>query len=112
MRGNAAGLIVLALLCMALWAAPVLADSKSDPLPANGQAQPVKSEAELRKELEAEYRIALEERLAAEKASYEGSLRSLWLANSAVWGVLLLFVAMQALSARKRERELERLRNR
>jgi hypothetical protein len=93
--------------------ASALADSKADSLkPMSDESPPAAAgESELRRELEQEYRAALETRLAQEKASYEGSLRSLWIANSAVWGMLLLFVVMQALSARKRERELERLRN-
>ncbi len=105
LRIAAACLLVVALVL------PAFADSKADSLkPVNEDVPASVSEAELRKQLEAEYRVALEKRLAQEKESYEGSLRSLWIANSAVWGMLLLFVVMQALSARKRERELERLR--
>jgi hypothetical protein len=108
--------VFAALLCVGALSLPALADSKSESLkPLSDEAQPTtaeKDESGLRAELEKEYRAALETRLAQEKASYEGSLHSLWIANSAVWGMLLLFVVMQALSARKRERELERLRNR
>ncbi|MCG3183762.1 MAG: hypothetical protein ICCCNLDF_01871 [Planctomycetes bacterium] len=107
--------------CVALLialAAPVFADSKDEnlrpldnselgaPAAQNGSAEmPTTSP-----ELEAKYRAELESRLAQERASYEGSLRSLWLANTAVWAVLLGFIIAQAFAARKRAAELERLR--
>jgi len=107
--------------CVALLialAAPVFADSKSEnlrpldnselgaPAAQNGSAETPATSAEL----EAKYRAELESRLAQERASYEGSLRSLWLANAAVWAVLLGFIIAQAFAARKRAAELERLR--
>ena len=91
------------------FATPVFADSKSEtPKPPSNAA--ALTEQDLRQQLETEYRAALETRLAQEKASYEGSLRSLWMSSAAVWGVLLVFIAMQALSARKRAAELQGLR--
>lgn len=93
--------------------APALAaDSKAESLaPANQQSGAAgATESELRRQLEAEYRVELERRVAQEKTSMEKSLSSLWMANAAVWTVLLAFVVMQALSARKRVAELERLR--
>ena len=100
-----------ALLCMA--AVPALADSKSEslqPLPVSGADVPASNTTTTDSALEARYREALETRLAAEIASHEGSLRSLWIANGAVWACLLGFVVMQALALRKREAELARLR--
>lgn len=104
--------VAIAAFAVVVFALPVFADSKAETMKPLGQSVPAGAvdKEVVRKELEAEYRKALEERLAQEKASYEGSLRSLWMANAAVWTVLLLFVAMHALSARKRGRELERLR--
>jgi len=107
--------------CVALLialAAPVFADSKDEnlrpldnselgaPAAQNGSAETPATSPEL----EAKYRAELESRLAQERASYEGSLRSLWLANAAVWAVLLGFIIAQAFAARKRAAELERLR--
>lgn len=102
--------------CTLLLAGTVaLADSKHESLRPLGDSpapagQPAVNEAEARKHLEAEYRQELEKRLAQERASYSASLTSLWIANSAVWTVLLLFVAMQALSARKKSLDLDRLK--
>lgn len=99
------------LLCMA--AVPALADSKSEslkPLPVTGTDAPASNPTTTDSALEAKYREALETRLAAEIASHEGSLRSLWIANGAVWACLLGFVVMQAIALRKREAELARLR--
>lgn len=97
-------------LCLMLVAAaPLSADSKDQTMRGTPPPAP-KTEAELRAELEQVYRTELETRVAQEKASYEGSIRSLWLSNAAVWTILLLFVALQALSARKRSMELARLR--
>jgi len=103
---------VLMLLIVAL--APALAaDSKTDTLRPleNSAPAPSASETELRKHLEAEYRAELETRVAKETASMQGSLKSLWMSNAAVWTILFAFVVMQALAARKRGAELERLRN-
>lgn len=80
---------------------------------AREELQPeVRAEVEktLRPELEAEYRKELENRLAQERDSYAASLENLWMSNAAVWGCLLLFVALQALSARKRMQEIARLK--
>lgn len=102
--------------CVLLLAAAVaLADSKDESLKPLGDTpasanQPAHNESELRKQLETEYRQELEKRLAQERESYSASLTSLWIANSAVWTILLLFVAMQALSARKKSLALDRLR--
>lgn len=101
------GLLLLAILALA---APLRADSKAETMKPPPQAAQPPSETALEAEVEAKYRKALEERMAKEKASYEGSLTSLWLSNAAVWAVLLAFIVMQALSARKRAAELERLR--
>lgn len=99
-------------------ATPVLADSKSEnlrpldnselgaPAAQNGAAEAPTTSAEL----EAKYRAELENRLAQERASYEGSLRSLWLSSAAVWAVLLGFIIAQAFAAKKRSAELERLK--
>lgn len=109
----------LAVLCaLVLLCGTVFADSKSESLKPLGDSPPVErgpvlpsaGEAELRKQLEAEYRAELEKRLAQERDSYAASLTSLWIANGAVWAVLLLFVIMQALSARKRMTELDNLK--
>lgn len=101
----------LCALCLALAAAiPAFADSKAESLKpaADTAASPAGTGTEA--ELEAKYRAELEKRLAQEIASHEGSLRSLWIANAAVWACLLAFVVMQALALRKREAELARLR--
>lgn len=106
-------ILVLMLIATFAFAPALAADSKAETLrPANSSAaSPTPTEAELRKQLEAEYRAALEKRVAQEKASMEGSLKSLWMSNAAVWGVLLAFIVLQALGARKRTAELDRLRN-
>ncbi len=105
---------LMALLCLAcaLWAPGLAADSKSESLHPLNQQPPAKtiSESEMRSQLETEYRAELEKRVAQEKTSMEGSLHSLWMSNAAVWTVLLGFVVLQALSARKRSAELDRLR--
>ncbi|MCB9933228.1 MAG: hypothetical protein H6841_07400 [Planctomycetes bacterium] len=112
--------LVIGVWCLALFfgAAPVLADSKSEnlrpldnteigaPAAQNGAAETAATSPEL----EAKYRAELESRLAQERASYEGSLRSLWLSSAAVWAVLLGFIIAQAFAAKKRSAELERLR--
>lgn len=93
---------------LVLCAAVVFADSKDEslkPLDPPAAAAPAETSAAL----EAKYRAELEKRLAAERESYRGSLTSLWLANAAVWACLLAFIAMQALSARKKSAELARL---
>jgi hypothetical protein len=106
-------------LCLLLvLAAPLCADSKDTNLKpldnSAGVAAPVNTGPEVKETtdpaLEKKYRDALEQRLADERKSYEGSLRSLWLANSAVWACLLGFIIFQALAARKRSAELERLK--
>ncbi len=108
--------LLVCVLCAALLctvAVPALADSKSEslkPLPVSGAESATTNTATTDSALEAKYREALETRLAAEIASHEGSLRSLWIANGAVWACLLAFVVMQALALRKREAELARLR--
>src|SRR5262245_57168371 len=96
-----------------LIASPILADSKATtmkPPYADPAANTASAPAETSPELETKYRRELEIKLGEETARYQGSLRSLWMSNAAVWTVLLLFIAMQALSARKRGKELERLR--
>lgn len=109
--------LVLALLLV--FAAPVFADSKDEnlkPLEAEkiesnaAQPEPEPGPSATSAELEAKYRTELESRLAQERKSYEGSLRSLWLANSAVWAVLLGFIVFQAVGVRKRSAELARLK--
>jgi hypothetical protein len=98
-----------------LFAAPLFADSKAENLRplddtpvAGSDVAPVSANAEA---LEQEYRKALEERLAEERKSYEGSLTSLWLSNAAVWTCLLAFIVLQALSAKKKAAELARLKS-
>jgi hypothetical protein len=100
-------------LLVAVFAAPLAADSKAETLrPANDAGAPRSpAETELRKQLEAEYRAELEKRVAQEKAGMEGSLRSLWFSNAAVWTVLAAFIVFQALGAHKRAAELQRLRD-
>ncbi|MBK9975183.1 MAG: hypothetical protein IPP14_10465 [Planctomycetes bacterium] len=104
----------MALLCLAcaLCASGLAADSKSESLHPLNEQPPAKTtgESELRSQLETEYRAQLEKRVAQEKISMEGSLHSLWMSNAAVWTVLFTFVVLQALSARKRSAEIERLR--
>lgn len=104
--------LVLCLTAAGAFAPFLAADSKAESLaPANQPSGTTGTpESELRRQLEAEYRAELEKRVAQEKTSMEKSLSSLWMANAAVWTVLLAFVVMQALSARKRVAELERLR--
>lgn len=105
--------VLVLLLLAAVAIAPALAaDSKSETLRLANEAAPTPSagESEMRKQLESEYRAELAKRVAQETASMEGSLTSLWLSNAAVWTVLLAFVALQAMGARKRAAELERLR--
>lgn len=102
-------LIALLLFCTA----PLFADSKDTNLkPLNADNTSAKPEPvqTTSPELEKKYRAELEKRLAEERDSYKGSLRSLWLANSAVWAVLLLFIIFQAVGARKRAAELARLK--
>lgn len=104
--------IGLLLLSCALLAPGLAADSKSESLHPLNEQQPAAaiSESDLRAQLEKEYRAELEKRVAQEKASMERSLHSLWMSNAAVWTVLFAFVVLQALSARKRSAEIERLR--
>lgn len=114
---GAVKLLCAALLLVAL-SAPVFADSKDEnlrpldntelgaPSAQNGSAETAATSPEL----EAKYRTELENRLAQERASYEGSLRSLWLSSAAVWAVLLAFIIAQAFAAKKRSAELERLK--
>lgn len=93
---------------------PVLADSKDEnlkPLEPSGQTIRAESTTDATSSaLEEKYRVELESRLAQERESYEGSLRSLWLSNAAVWACLLVFIGLQALSARKKAAELARLK--
>lgn len=106
------------LVALIAFSTPVFADSKNEslrPLDAetteatdNDDAAP--EAAATSKILEKKYRAELEKRLAQERESYEGSLTSLWLANAGVWGILCLFIVMQAISARKRAKELARLK--
>ncbi|MBX3475770.1 MAG: hypothetical protein KF754_15475 [Planctomycetes bacterium] len=94
-------------------ASPIFADSKSETLRQPEPAGPVlSSELEARRALEKEYRAELEKRVAAEKSSMQASLTSLWMANAAVWAVLLGFVVYQALGVRKLAAELQRLKAR
>ncbi|MCB9892944.1 MAG: hypothetical protein H6839_00675 [Planctomycetes bacterium] len=107
------------LLLLLMFALPVFADSKAEnlkPLDAPSAegiggttAKPASTEA-TDAALEARYRAELETRLAQERDSYAGSLRSLWLANGAVWACLLGFIISQALAIKKRSAELERLK--
>lgn len=103
--------------CLVLFAAPLLADSKDENLrPLDGAGETVGAANEPVSEnatdpaLEKKYRAELEKRLDQERESYEGSLRSLWLANAAVWGCLIAFIIFQTVSARKRAAELDRLK--
>lgn len=114
------GVRCLATLLLALCCAlPVLADSKAENLRPlddtssdgiGGTTGAPASTAATDAELEAKYRAELEKRLAQERDSYAGSLRSLWLANGAVWACLLGFIIAQAFAAKKRNAELERLK--
>ena len=117
--GAAALRSLLALLLVLACCAPVFADSKAENLkPLEDPAAegiggttnaPAASEA-TDAALEKKYRAELEKRLAQERDSYAGSLRSLWLANGAVWACLLGFIIAQALAIKKRSAELERLK--
>ncbi|MEE9311351.1 MAG: hypothetical protein V3V10_02955 [Planctomycetota bacterium] len=100
---------------------PVFADSKGQVKPLNETmpkaAPPVDMKAiklavekELRIELEKEYRVELEKRSEFEKKRHEDSLTNLWISNSVVWAVFLIFIALQTLSAKKRTAELARLK--
>ena len=119
-RFQVSGVLLVCLLV--LLAAPLFADSKDENLrplddaenevgsagaPTTGAAS---AEVAADPDLEAKYRAELEKRLAQERESYEGSLRSLWLANAGVWGCLIAFIVFQAVSARKRNAELDRLK--
>ena len=112
---------VLLLVVLFLFAAtPLFADSQDEnlkPLDAdkveNTSAATNSSNADatlVSPELEKKYRAELESRLAQERESYESSLRSLWLANSAVWACLLGFIIFQAIAVRKRAAELAQLK--
>ena len=109
---------VLLVWLLVLLAAPVFADSKDENLrplddvadTAGSTNQPASTEPATDADLEQKYRAELEKRLAQERESYEGSLKSLWLANAAVWGCLIAFIVFQAISARKRNAELDRLK--
>ena len=113
-RGQVSGAL---LVCLMVFAAPLFADSKDDSLrpldsaseTAGAAGEPVTEEA-TDPALEKKYRAELEKRLAQERESYEGSLTSLWLANAAVWGCLIAFIVFQAVNARKRAAELDRLK--
>lgn len=109
LRAWGLGLGVAVIMLLAVPALAQEADSQPTP-PRTFDVEEDPERAEIRAELEAEYRQAMERRLATHTENYEGSLRSLWLSNVAVWSVLLLFVVLQALSARKRQQELDRLR--
>lgn len=65
---------------------------------------------EIRAELEKEYRAEMEKQLAFAIKRDEDSLTNLWVSNSVVWGVFLIFIAAQVLSAKKRTAELSRLK--
>lgn len=60
--------------------------------------------------LEKEFRAELEARFSKERDSYSGSLSNLWASSAAVWAVLMLFIAWQALSLRKQAVELAKLK--
>jgi hypothetical protein len=102
-------------LIVLLFSMPVFADSKDEnlkPLEAPSEAgRVVETATPVSPELEEKYRAELEKRLAQERESYAGSLRSLWLANAAVWACLLIFIGVQAVSARKKSAELARLKS-
>ena len=118
-KGVFARALLLVILVL-LSAAPVFADSKDENLkPLDTDAAETASEPTnnantdavlVSPELEKKYRAELENRLAQERESYESSLRSLWLANSAVWACLLGFIIFQAVAVRKRAAELAQLK--
>ena len=117
-RRSGAARVLLVVLLMLL-ASPVFADSKDENLkPLDGnktektETPPTSKPADTATDadLEAKYRAELEKRLTQERESYEGSLRSLWLSNSAVWAALLGFIIFQAIGIRKRTAELARLK--
>jgi hypothetical protein len=89
---------------------PVTAEQRAALLTEFKAEEAPKQRAELKAELEKEYRAKLETRLAEERKQYEGSLNNLWMSNSVVWGVLLLFIIWQALGAKKQASELAKLK--
>ncbi|MCA8916294.1 MAG: hypothetical protein KDB90_12865 [Planctomycetes bacterium] len=117
--GAAALRSLVVLLLVLACCAPAFADSKSEnlkPLDDTGTEgiagttnAPAANEA-TDAALETKYRAELEKRLAQERDSYAGSLRSLWLANGAVWACLLGFIIAQAFAIKKRSVELARLK--
>lgn len=90
--------------------APVTAAQREALLKEFEAEHKLKLEALLREKLEADYRKALDERLAKERELYAGSINNLWLSNVAVWACLGLFILLQAFTARKRLAEIARLR--
>ena len=88
---------------------PVTAEQRAALLTEFKAEEAPKQRAELRVELEKEYRTKLEARLAEERKQYEASLNNLWMSNAVVWGVLLLFIIWQALGAKKQAAELAKL---
>lgn len=117
-RGQRSGAVWVCLLMACVFlASPLRADSKDEslrPLDSASESvdaanEPVSDQA-TDPALEKKYRTELEKRLDQERASYTASLRSLWLANVAVWGCLIAFIIFQAVSARKRAAELDRLK--
>ncbi|MDC1141747.1 hypothetical protein OAU50_01525 [Planctomycetota bacterium] len=107
--------ILFLLITLVAVCTPLMADSKADIKPLGEPAPVAKSpasanETAIRAELEKEYRAEMEKRLAYEIERHEASLTNLWVSNAVIWSVLLIFVVMQALSAKKRATELARLR--
>jgi hypothetical protein len=112
-------IVLLLALAAPLWAEidknnlpppPVTAQQRDALLKEFKAEEAPKQRAELRAELEKEYRAKLEARLAEERKQYEGSLNNLYLSNAVVWGVLVLFIIWQALSAKKQAAELAKLK--
>ncbi|CAG0978619.1 hypothetical protein PLCT2_01772 [Planctomycetaceae bacterium] len=89
---------------------PVTAEQRDVLLKEFKAEEAPKQRAELRAELEKEYRVKLEARLADERKQYEASLNNLWMSNAVVWGVLLLFIIWQGLGAKKQASELAKLK--
>ncbi|MHC4840645.1 MAG: hypothetical protein ACYTDT_06715 [Planctomycetota bacterium] len=109
--------MILVLTILMLIGSPLLADSKADLKPLNETANeakptpaPAANDSALRAELEREYRAEMEKRLEFEIKRHEDSLTNLWISNAVIWSVFLIFIAMQALSAKKRAAELVRLK--
>lgn len=105
-------LMIATLLCVG---SVLFADSKDSVKPLNSEQPAATSEpvpdTVANRDLEAKYRKALEERLDQEKEDYAASLNNLWMANAAVWAVLVLFVVYQLLRANKLASELARIKS-